>query len=46
MGARRVIVMGSGPLCCAPAERLQHSIGGDYAPDLEAAAALYGPQLI
>ncbi|MFS7937441.1 putative triacylglycerol lipase [Helianthus anomalus] len=45
LGARRVIVMGSGPLGCAPAERMQHSKTGDCATDLQAAAALFEPQL-
>lgn len=45
LGARRVIVMGSGPLGCAPAERAQHSVTGECATDLQAAAALFEPQL-
>ncbi|KAD4583958.1 hypothetical protein E3N88_21559 [Mikania micrantha] len=45
LGARRVIVMGTGPLGCAPAERMQHSLTGDCATDLQAAAALFEPQL-
>ncbi|CAI9301906.1 unnamed protein product [Lactuca saligna] len=45
LGARRVIVMGSGPLGCAPAERAQHSVTGDCATNLQAASSLFEPQL-
>ncbi|KAK1431329.1 hypothetical protein QVD17_07786 [Tagetes erecta] len=45
MGSRRVIVMGTGPLGCAPAERMQHSLTGDCATDLQSAAALFEPKL-
>ncbi|KAK9075039.1 hypothetical protein SSX86_003358 [Deinandra increscens subsp. villosa] len=45
LGSRRVVVMGTGPLGCAPAERMQHSLTGDCAADLQAAAALFEPQL-
>ncbi|GJZ01963.1 GDSL esterase/lipase-like protein [Tanacetum coccineum] len=45
MGSRRVIVLGSGPLGCAPAERAQHSLTGDCVGTLQEAAALFEPQL-
>ncbi|XP_071728573.1 GDSL esterase/lipase At5g33370-like [Rutidosis leptorrhynchoides] len=45
LGARRVLVMGSGPLGCAPAERMAHSENGDCAVELQIAAALYEPRL-
>lgn len=37
--------MGSGPLGCAPAEIAQHGLNGECATELQAAAALYEPQL-
>ncbi|GKD51151.1 GDSL esterase/lipase-like protein [Tanacetum coccineum] len=45
MGVRRAILMGSGPLGCAPAEIAQHGLNGECATELQAAAALYEPQL-
>nr|XP_043632296.1 GDSL esterase/lipase At5g33370-like [Erigeron canadensis] len=45
MGARRVLVTGTGPLGCAPAELAQHSRNGECAPELQRAAELYNPQL-
>lgn len=44
-GVRRVIVMGSGPLGCAPGELAQHSPNGECAPGPQAAAELFEPQL-
>ncbi|KAF0929807.1 hypothetical protein E2562_025945 [Oryza meyeriana var. granulata] len=45
MGARRVLVTGTGPLGCAPAERALRSRNGDCAPQLMRAAELFNPQL-
>ncbi|KAI3517828.1 hypothetical protein L1887_17048 [Cichorium endivia] len=45
MGVRRGILMGSGPLGCAPAEIAQHSYNGECASNLQAAAELFEPQL-
>ncbi|KAL6900622.1 hypothetical protein ACP4OV_005298 [Aristida adscensionis] len=47
LGARRVLVTGSGPLGCAPAElAMRGSRGGACDPELERAAALYNPRLV
>lgn len=46
LGARRVIVTGTGPMGCVPAELAQHSTNGECVPDLQRAAALFNPQLI
>lgn len=45
LGARRVLITGTGPLGCAPAELAQHSQNGECAPELQRAAELYNPQL-
>lgn len=45
LGARRVIVTGTGPLGCVPAELAQRGRNGDCAPELQRAAALFNPQL-
>ncbi|KAI3757288.1 hypothetical protein L6452_04822 [Arctium lappa] len=45
LGARRVIVMGPGPLGCAPAERALHGINGECAPQLQNASILFESQL-
>ncbi|KAK9061376.1 hypothetical protein SSX86_018557 [Deinandra increscens subsp. villosa] len=45
MGARRVLVTGTGPLGCVPAELAQHSRNGECATELQKAASLYNPQL-
>lgn len=45
LGARRVLVTGTGPLGCVPAELAMRSTNGQCAPDLQRAAALYNPQL-
>ncbi|XP_048560110.1 GDSL esterase/lipase At5g33370-like [Triticum urartu] len=44
MGARRVLVTGTGPLGCAPAQ-LARSRGGECDADLMRAAELFNPQL-
>ncbi|KAL6988968.1 hypothetical protein U1Q18_014718 [Sarracenia purpurea var. burkii] len=47
LGARRVLVTGTGPLGCVPAELgVRGSINGACIPDLQNAAALFNPQLI
>ncbi|KAI6685077.1 hypothetical protein NL676_030990 [Syzygium grande] len=46
LGARRVIVTGTGPLGCVPAERAQRSRNGECAEELQRAARLFNPQLI
>uniref|UniRef100_A0A0E0R037 Uncharacterized protein n=1 Tax=Oryza rufipogon TaxID=4529 RepID=A0A0E0R037_ORYRU len=45
MGARRVLVTGTGPLGCAPAERALRGRGGGCAPQVMRAAELFNPQL-
>uniref|UniRef100_A0A0E0LY30 Uncharacterized protein n=1 Tax=Oryza punctata TaxID=4537 RepID=A0A0E0LY30_ORYPU len=46
LGARRVLVTGSGPLGCAPAELATRSATGECDLELQRAAALYNPQLV
>ncbi|KAI4378988.1 hypothetical protein MLD38_016398 [Melastoma candidum] len=46
LGARRVLVTGTGPLGCVPAELAQRSTNGECAVELQRAAALFNPQLI
>jgi phospholipase/lecithinase/hemolysin len=47
LGARRVLVTGSGPLGCAPAElALRGSRDGGCDAELQRAAELYNPQLV
>lgn len=45
LGARRVIVTGTGPLGCVPAELAQHSGDGECAAELNRAVDLFNPQL-
>ncbi|KAI7756035.1 hypothetical protein M8C21_004663, partial [Ambrosia artemisiifolia] len=45
-GVRRAILLGSGPLGCAPAELAVHSSNGECAAELQAAAELFEPQLV
>ncbi|XP_071708136.1 GDSL esterase/lipase At5g33370-like [Rutidosis leptorrhynchoides] len=45
LGARRVLVTGTGPLGCVPAELAQHSRNGECASELQKAADMYNPQL-
>ena len=44
-GARRVLVTGTGPMGCVPAELAIRSRNGDCDVELQRAAALYNPQL-
>uniref|UniRef100_A0A2K1Y173 GDSL-motif lipase/hydrolase family protein n=1 Tax=Populus trichocarpa TaxID=3694 RepID=A0A2K1Y173_POPTR len=45
LGARRVLVTGTGPLGCVPAELATRSTNGGCSAELQRAAALYNPQL-
>jgi len=45
LGGRRVIVTGTGPIGCAPAELAMRGKNGECSADLQRAAALYNPQL-
>ncbi|KAA3468612.1 GDSL esterase/lipase LTL1-like [Gossypium australe] len=45
LGARRVLVTGTGPLGCVPAELAQRSRAGECAVELQRASALFNPQL-
>ncbi|CAI0433692.1 unnamed protein product [Linum tenue] len=46
LGARRVLVTGTGPLGCVPAERAMRSRNGECAVELQRAAGLFNPQMI
>ncbi|XP_045809061.1 GDSL esterase/lipase At5g33370-like isoform X3 [Trifolium pratense] len=46
LGARKVLVTGTGPMGCVPAELALRSRNGDCDLELERAASLYNPQLI
>ncbi|XP_059665689.1 GDSL esterase/lipase At5g33370-like [Cornus florida] len=46
LGARRVLVTGTGPMGCVPAELALRSRTGECAVDLQRAAALFNPQLV
>ncbi|XP_011038450.1 PREDICTED: GDSL esterase/lipase LTL1-like [Populus euphratica] len=46
LGARRILVTGTGPLGCAPAERATRSRNGECAVELQRAAAMFNPQLV
>lgn len=46
LGARRVLVTGTGPIGCAPAELAQHSRNGECYAELQQAADLFNPQLV
>uniref|UniRef100_A0A6N2LX54 GDSL esterase/lipase n=1 Tax=Salix viminalis TaxID=40686 RepID=A0A6N2LX54_SALVM len=45
LGARRVLVTGTGPMGCVPAELAMRSTNGGCSAELQRAAALYNPQL-
>ncbi|KAI3470404.1 hypothetical protein Pfo_027067 [Paulownia fortunei] len=45
LGARRVLVTGTGPMGCVPAELAQRSRRGECAVELMRAAGLFNPQL-
>ncbi|KAI3458717.1 hypothetical protein Pfo_015380 [Paulownia fortunei] len=45
LGARRVLVTGTGPLGCVPAELAMRSRNGECSTELQRAAALFNPQL-
>lgn len=45
LGARRVLVTGTGPLGCVPAELAMRSRNGECAAELQRAATLFNPQL-
>ncbi|KAK3198245.1 hypothetical protein Dsin_021660 [Dipteronia sinensis] len=46
LGARQVLVTGTGPLGCVPAELAMRSTNGECSEELQRAAALYNPQLV
>ncbi|CAM8923180.1 hypothetical protein QQ045_023296 [Rhodiola kirilowii] len=46
LGARRVVVTGTGPIGCVPAEIAQRGRNGECAVELQQAAGLFNPQLI
>uniref|UniRef100_A0A2N9HNQ1 Uncharacterized protein n=1 Tax=Fagus sylvatica TaxID=28930 RepID=A0A2N9HNQ1_FAGSY len=46
LGARRVMVTGTGPLGCVPAELAMRSRNGECVPELQQAAQIFNPELI
>ena len=46
LGARRVLVTGTGPLGCVPAELAMRSRNGECSVELQRAAGLFNPQLV
>lgn len=46
LGARRVLVTGTGPLGCVPAELAQRGTNGGCSAELQRASGLYNPQLV
>lgn len=46
LGARRVLVTGTGPMGCVPAEIAMRGRNGQCSVELQRAASLYNPQLI
>lgn len=46
LGARRVLVTGTGPMGCVPAELATRNTNGGCSAELERAVALYNPQLL
>ncbi|XP_010528706.1 PREDICTED: GDSL esterase/lipase LTL1-like [Tarenaya hassleriana] len=45
LGARRILVLGTGPIGCVPAQLAQRSRNGECVAETQRAAALYNPQL-
>ncbi|KAI5006778.1 hypothetical protein ZWY2020_034021 [Hordeum vulgare] len=46
LGARRLIITGTGPLGCVSGELAQHSGNGECAAELNCAVDLFNPQLL
>lgn len=46
LGARRVLVTGTGPMGCVPAELATRGTNGGCSAELQKASSLYNPQLI
>ncbi|XP_047159432.1 GDSL esterase/lipase At5g33370-like [Vigna umbellata] len=46
LGARRVLVTGTGPLGCVPAELAMRGRNGECSEELQSASSLYNPQLV
>lgn len=46
LGVRRVLVTGTGPMGCVPAELAMRSRTGDCDVELQRAASLFNPQLV
>ncbi|KAK1582050.1 hypothetical protein Q3G72_011403 [Acer saccharum] len=46
LGARQVLVTGTGPLGCVPAELAMRNTNGGCSAELQRAATLYNPQLV
>jgi hypothetical protein len=45
LGARRVLVTGTGPMGCVPSEIAQRGNNGDCSTEIQRAASLFNPQL-
>ncbi|XWS36527.1 hypothetical protein CRYUN_Cryun20dG0092400 [Craigia yunnanensis] len=46
LGGRRVLVTGTGPLGCVPAELAMRSRNGECVPEIQQAAAIFNPLLV
>uniref|UniRef100_A0A7N0VAC4 GDSL esterase/lipase n=1 Tax=Kalanchoe fedtschenkoi TaxID=63787 RepID=A0A7N0VAC4_KALFE len=46
LGARRVLVTGTGPLGCVPEERATRSRNGECAPEVQRAVSIFNPLLV
>ncbi|XP_028778205.1 GDSL esterase/lipase At4g28780-like [Neltuma alba] len=46
LGARRVLVTGTGPLGCVPSQLAQRSRNGECVPELQRAAQIFNPLLV